>query len=298
MSFKKRLVMTILLLFSSAFALGTVSFVRAQGPPLVVSAWLENPVEIDGRMSSSYEWSEAIPVDVTIGLHFSEEPPFYKMRIWAKNDYTFLYLLYRIEYPHEERDDFDFGKINYYWPYHDEGLGRWPFSDCAAVSIGAGTGDGYGWDEERWYMDPEARLQIAEPPEYEPDVTPGEGGISWSLEMIALLVSIGGGAAGLLGWVLNARRTRKRKRVMFKEFLGEIDDTYTRFKMNARQCEGELLRIKEQIMQEFKAELIDPEAYSTLDKRLDDYLSEIREEISKRGEEDFEEDSRSRPSER
>ena len=84
---------------------------------------------------------------------------------------------------------------------------------------------------------------------------------------------------------------------MFKEFLGEIDETYTRFKMNARQCEGELLRIKEQIMQEFRAELIDPEAYSILDKRLDDYLSEIREEISKRDEENFEQDSGSGTSE-
>ncbi len=99
--------------------------------------------------------------------------------------------------------------------------------------------------------------------------------------MTAMLITIVGGAAGLVGWVVNAQRQRKRRKVMFKDFLEEIDDVYTRFKMNSRQCEGELLRIKEQIMGEFRVDTIDSEMYGVLDKRIDDYLREIREEIRK-----------------
>jgi len=80
--------------------------------------------------------------------------------------------------------------------------------------------------------------------------------------------------------VLNTRKQRRKKSVMFREYLSEIDSIYTNFKMNAHQCEAELLKIKEQIMQEFKDELIDPEKYTILDKRLEDYLREIRKEIA------------------
>ena len=319
-------------------------------------------------MTSSYEWSEAVPIDITLGVNFGTEPPFYKTSAWAKNDDTFLYLLYRIEYPFEERQDEDRAAITYLWPEQDED-GMWPYSDTTSCFSGGevmdsyrssdqaetgwqpdtefdppgqinvegacthdgiyywfemrkdlSSGDGCDWSlklGERYpehkgdlniaFVSPDSNgwtictshivLEIAEPPQYEPEVTPGDGGISWSLEMLALLVPTIGGAAGLVGWVINAQRQRKRRKLMFREFLGEIDDVYTRFKMNSRQCEAELLRIKEQIMGEFRAETIDPDTYSILDKRIDDYLKEIRDEISERGDEDFEEDSDSRPSE-
>jgi len=332
-----------------------------QAPTLVVSAWLENPVKIDGRMTSTFEWPEAKPIDLTIGLSFGTIPPFYKIRIWAKNDDAFLYLLGMIEYPYEQRDEADWLQMSYFWP---EPGG--PYSDSGGVCLGA-TWDGYGWDGRHWYDD----VTEASPPGqnnvegaashdgiyywfemkkalnsgdgYDWDLKPGEiypqykGGLlielwdgsegraynsrlslkiagppqkptqtgetstqtegmstqteegaasgvsfDWTsmYYILATLIPISGGVAGLVGWVLNTRKQRRKKSVMFREYLSEIDSIYTNFKMNAHQCEAELLKIKEQVMQEFKDELIDPEKYTILDKRLEDYLKEIRKEIA------------------
>lgn len=325
---------------------------RADIPPVVFCAWLENPVEIDGRMTSSYEWSEAVPIDITLGVNFGREPPFYRTSVWAKNDDTSLYLLYRIEYPFEERNDEDRASISYLWPEMSED-NMWPYSDSGSCSFGGqvrdtyrsidqadtrwkldtefeppgqnnvegacthdgiyywfemkkdlNSGDGYDWNLKLGERYPEHKgdfnialmqrdpsgwtlcnshiiLEIAEPPfDWEEETQTGDG-LTWSLEMTAMLITIVGGAGGLAGWVVNAQRQRKRRKVMFKDFLEEIDDVYTRFKMNSRQCEGELLRIKEQIMGEFRVDTIDSEMYGVLDKRIDDYLREIREEIRK-----------------
>jgi len=116
--------------------------VRAGIPPVVFCAWLENPVEIDGRMTSSYEWSEAVPIDITLGVNFGTEPPFYKTSVWAKNDDAFLYLLYRIEYPFEERQDEDRAAITYMWPEQSED-GRWPYSDAGSCFFGGEVSDTY-----------------------------------------------------------------------------------------------------------------------------------------------------------
>ena len=66
---------------------------------------------------------------------------------------------------------------------------------------------------------------------------------------------------------------------MYKGFLQGVDSIYTRFKMNARQCEAELYRFKEQVMSEFKQGMITEENYNVLDGRIEEFLAEIREEI-------------------
>ena len=68
---------------------------------------------------------------------------------------------------------------------------------------------------------------------------------------------------------------------MFKKLLDEIDEIYSRFKMNARQCESELYKLRDQVLDEFKEGAIDEDNYKVLDKRLDDYMKEIKEEIAR-----------------
>jgi hypothetical protein len=63
--------------------------------------------------------------------------------------------------------------------------------------------------------------------------------------------------------------------------LEEVDDVYSRFKMNAIKCESELIRLKSEVLREFKEEIIDEENFELLDSRIEDYLKEIREEIEK-----------------
>jgi hypothetical protein len=63
--------------------------------------------------------------------------------------------------------------------------------------------------------------------------------------------------------------------------MSEIDDTYSSFKMNSRRCEAELYRLKDSISNELKKGKIDEGAYAVLEKRIEDYMREIREQILK-----------------
>ena len=109
----------------------------------------------------------------------------------------------------------------------------------------------------------------------EPDAT----GTAWSIERIATLITIGGATVGVIGWMFRTRSERRRRAILYKELIQGVDSIYTRFKMNARQCEAELYRFKEQVMSEFKQGLITEENYTILDGRIEEYLAEIREEI-------------------
>ena len=61
----------------------------------ITSAWLENSVQVDGKITPPDEWKEAIPVDVIIG-EYSDGAP-YTARLWIKNNELDLYILTRIE---------------------------------------------------------------------------------------------------------------------------------------------------------------------------------------------------------
>lgn len=62
-----------------------------------------------------------------------------------------------------------------------------------------------------------------------------------------------------------------------------VDDVYIRFKMNARRCEAELLRLKDQVMDEFKQGMITEDNYQVLEQRIEEYLRVIREELQSGG---------------
>jgi len=109
----------------------------------------------------------------------------------------------------------------------------------------------------------------------EPEAT----GTIWSIERIATLITIGGATVGVLGWMFRTRSERRRRAILYKELMQGVDSIYTRFKMNARQCEAELYRFKEQMISEFKQGMITEENYNVLDERIEEYLAEIREEI-------------------
>jgi hypothetical protein len=49
--------------------------------------------------------------------------------------------------------------------------------------------------------------------------------------------------------------------------------------MNSVKCESELIRLRSEILQEFKDGILDEENYKILDKRIEFYLKEIREDI-------------------
>ena len=109
----------------------------------------------------------------------------------------------------------------------------------------------------------------------EPEAT----GTAWSIERIATLITIGGATVGVVGWMFKTRSERRRRVILYKELIQGVDSIYTRYKMNARQCEAELFRFKEQVISEFKQGMITEENYNILDGRIEEYLTEIREEI-------------------
>jgi cytochrome c-type biogenesis protein CcmE len=123
--------------------------------------------------------------------------------------------------------------------------------------------------------------KISVPLTSEPTVSTGPLGVTLSLEQITLLISIGGTAVGVIGWMARTRSTNRRKKILFKKLIEEVDDVYSRFKMNSRRCEGELHRLKDEVLDEFKEGMIDEDNYNVLDRRIDDYLKEVKEQIEK-----------------
>jgi LPXTG-motif cell wall-anchored protein len=80
-----------------------------------------------------------------------------------------------------------------------------------------------------------------------------------------VLVAIG-------GWYL----TRKKKTKM-GDFLTRIDETYVNYKENIVQCEEELRKIKNTATMALKKGDLDENTFAIVDKRLDDYMDEIKE---------------------
>jgi hypothetical protein len=128
--------------------------------------------------------------------------------------------------------------------------------------------------------EPEVRAEVTKPPPVEkpapeptvrdvdqPMAQPQE--TNW--EAIGVILIVVGGATG---WFLS-----RRKRGRVKKLIDDIDTVYSSFKMKSRRCEAELYRLKDMILDEFKNGRIDDNSYAILDKRIEDYLREVREQI-------------------
>lgn len=105
----------------------------------------------------------------------------------------------------------------------------------------------------------------------------------WSIEVFAsvfaVLITFIGGTVGIVRWGGNYRKRIKVKRRTFQEYLERVDEIYTQYKMNSRQCEAELYKLKTRVIDDFKQDIIDEKKFNILDKRIDEYILEIREEL-------------------
>ena len=75
-----------------------------------------------------------------------------------------------------------------------------------------------------------------------------------------------------MAWII-----ARRKRKSISKYLTEIDDCFSQYKMKSKRCEAELYRLRDMISEELKKGSIDENAYTVLDKRIDEYLREVRE---------------------
>ena len=107
----------------------------------------------------------------------------------------------------------------------------------------------------------------------------GPFGLTWDIELITTLITIGGTAVGVIGWFVRHESMEKRRKVLFKKLLDEVDAIYSRFKMNAVQCEAELYKLKDEVLDEFKEGTIDEDKHNILEQRIEKYLKEVREQI-------------------
>ncbi len=134
--------------------LGNCTFDNSAGDDtLLIGGWLQYTVTIDGQISSSEEWSDTDFVDMNWGLGLPPGSPYVNARVWAKNDTTWLYLLYRVEWPSTDTDVIDGGQIARFW---GEYLPPWDYSDFGDVRFGGSGWDAYGWDDTQWYSDTDA----------------------------------------------------------------------------------------------------------------------------------------------
>ena len=79
--------------------------------------------------------------------------------------------------------------------------------------------------------------------------------------------------------MFRTRNVKRKGRILVKRFMNEVDNIYSRFKMNSIRCESELLRLKNDVLNEFKEGIIDEQNFKILDERIDHYLTEVREEV-------------------
>lgn len=106
----------------------------------VTCTWAKNYVNVDGKITSPNEWSDAAITDTVIGQLWATQVPFANMRVWAKNDQNYLYMLFRIQAP-ADVDSTDVFAIHYYWPIYING--EWAHGDKGYVSLDGYSGDQY-----------------------------------------------------------------------------------------------------------------------------------------------------------
>jgi hypothetical protein len=90
-----------------------------------------------------------------------------------------------------------------------------------------------------------------------------------------------GAVGGLGGWILNKRNISRKRELLFSKLMSDVDEIYTRFKMNSSKCEAELLNLRERIFDDFSKDIIDEDKCQILLGRIDGYLEEIRRDINR-----------------
>jgi hypothetical protein len=133
-------ILVIILLFSVPSI-----YVSGQQDTLLSSSWLEKQVIIDGRMTSSNEWSDSRPIELQLNSENSNDSP-YSAKMWSKNDETWLYFLIRIVSPLRGTDPpACAAQIDYFWgPFDDP----WTNFDITTLNCDGYPWDGYGYNTD------------------------------------------------------------------------------------------------------------------------------------------------------
>lgn len=129
---------------------------QSNAMPNLVSAPLQNPVILDGVISSPSEWADATPIMVSLGVFPGSLPlvaPYVPAEVWSKHDSVWVYFLFRIAWPSNETDKSHTGRVEYFWSKSGT-----QYSDLGSVSYANETHDGYGCchDGMLFYMDTDA----------------------------------------------------------------------------------------------------------------------------------------------
>ena len=112
------------------------------------SPFSTSAVQIDGKISSFEEWSNAACVDFRLHYQTVTNPNFQRARWWVQNNETDIFFLVRIPSDQVVKAVM----FSYYWP---EYTGTWPQSDRIYVRFSGEIFDYCFWDEMNWYKDEE-----------------------------------------------------------------------------------------------------------------------------------------------
>ncbi len=123
---------------------------RAAHENAVDSAWLVTPVEVDGDITYSNEWSDANSIDLVLGTNYGRSPPFPETKLWVKNDATHIYFLVCIKYDYINYDLRDTAFIYYMIPDESRNI---IFSDKTITGQLGDTYDLYNYDGTTWQND-------------------------------------------------------------------------------------------------------------------------------------------------
>lgn len=102
--------------------------------------------------------------------------------------------------------------------------------------------------------------------------TATQEGIDWN--MVGGIAAVIGIAAALAGWFF----TRKKGAATSK-YLSEINNTFSSYRNNSDKCEIQLLELKNKIEKEFSSGKLTEQSYDILDRKIDNYLGDIRKGI-------------------
>jgi len=97
--------------------------------------------------------------------------------------------------------------------------------------------------------------------------------LDWLNFIIALVGLVAPVALFGFAWV----RSRRRKAVI-KTLLNKIDEIYSSFKMNPQKCEEGLCGLRNTILEDLADGKITQENYDIMDKKIEEYLKELRKQ--------------------
>ncbi|MFH2110343.1 MAG: hypothetical protein ABIJ47_03670 [Candidatus Bathyarchaeota archaeon] len=117
----------------------------------------------------------------------------------------------------------------------------------------------------------------AQEPQQETQQQPAQTAPPLSIERVATIITIGGAVTGGAGWALKARGDRRKRAILFNELMQATDDIYQRHRSDPRQCETELLRMKDRAINEYKKNLITEKDYHTLNQKIKEHTTKLNE---------------------